>query len=67
MKITLSIIELEKIIEAAKENALKSKDMSEYVEIEVIKERKYHLDSDVVKVRQLSVYAECNSTVIFKN
>ena len=66
MKITLSISELERVLESAKKNATKG-DVSEYVEIELRKERTYHLESDKVVVSQLSHYAECNSTLIYKN
>lgn len=63
--ITLSIEELENLIEKAKEGC--DDVYVPVVEIEAIQHGKYYMDSDRIDARLLSGYADCNSKWIYSN
>jgi hypothetical protein len=64
--ISLSLKELEVIVEAAKAKIKKNDDLNGYLEIVVCDTTRYHGHSDSVKVYAQSKWAECDSSLIYQ-
>ena len=65
--LTISIKDLENIIQTAKNHLEYDNNVCDCLEIEVIKKAKYHNYSDTIHVSMQSSYAECNSKFIWQN
>lgn len=62
--ITIRIMDLEEILRKAKEQIKRDSDLIPVIEIESAKHGKYHGDSDTMRIRILSAYAECDSKTL---
>jgi hypothetical protein len=67
MKISIKIEVLEEIVRQAKIKSENNSDLSETVDIELIKAAEWHNGTDDIKVSIQSVYAECDNKFLCQN
>lgn len=66
--ITITVKDLERIIEEAKYNYKRDNSLAMCVELESAKPNDEYAKSDTIRVRQLSGYAECDpKTILYIN
>lgn len=66
--ITITIKDLEEIIQTAKAENKRDRSLALCVEIEKGKESRLHAHTDTIRVSQLSGYAECDAkTILYFN